>query len=471
MKKNVKVAKELVKIAKDLLGANKSEYEFLTEKDLQLAFHGNYQTLLDTIKQFLDLRLALDARAADAHKKLEKFIEDKKNLHYNVGQLMAFKKTIQADPEMHPYFWFMSTSSDLVQYDNENGTDFAQQYAELDELATPTHIYELESGILPELQVVQTAIQLVDLEKEFTVRKLYGATLGYLGMDRAMFDKLVKDPVVPEGKSLVESFYELLDSFGMQYVTRMSKQSEYSNLAKLLQNQYINISEQGKRPEIRIKALCQLLAVSDTDAKKIDKYLVQNGFTTGKGSNEQLAKALEDAVGQLGIQREQVKTNDEMDPEEKQALINELNSKIERGVSLISSINKKIDKAQRNIISAITLVDEEESLMNKVVTYLSSMNAKLIPVVQAVRGIKGEDTNIPKPIGRKGSVKEAGLSDLTEKAKGFFQKVGNFFKNTLTKIGSLFSQLTEKSNATTASLQEMNNTLAELNEAFNVVEK
>lgn len=426
MKKNVKIAKSLLKLAKELVAINQFEKAVQDDKSLAV-YQGTCQDMIESIRLFSQVRIAFDQQSADMQQALDAFTKNRENLGYSSKQIQTFIGNLRSESQLNPSAQYMlSKNEQAKKYPN-----MIQASQDLNDRITA-----VEAIIMPELQAFQNAVQLSNLSKELcNISNLPKI----LGIDTEMY-KMLTQGVIPE-------FDKVMKPLGIDYLIQKSKQSSFKNTHQMFLDEYDRKLLEGEALRIRLSQYLRLWGISEKDAVNLNNYLLENGAFTP----EQITEISDDDLKKV-VNKELQKLQNELGSETDPGRISELMAQINYGQKLLKSISNSLTEASRNMkLAIVSLKEQNDKYLAPTISYTNMMTARMIPNVMVSRKDNGEE-EIPLP-SKKASVKTAGW--FSE----FFDKVVDWTKRVVNKIGEFIDSLKSDSDEAIKNANDASETL------------
>lgn len=426
MKKNVKIAKSLLKLAKELVAVTQFEQAVPDDKALAV-YNGNCKEMIESLKLFAVVRKEFHENSSGMNAALEAFLKNRWDLGYSEQRLQTFAANIKNHPIMEQSAQYMLTDSEM-----------AKAYPELPAITDKATdiITAIEAIIMPELQAFQNAVQLSLLAKELcNMDNLHKI----LGIKEPIYNKLVNG-VIPE-------FNNVMQEYGIDYLVKKSQGTEYSNIHNMILDEYDKKMTEGQNLRARLSQYFKLWGLNEEQAVALDNYLIKTGvISPEKISDDELKHAVKQELDKM---TEELQGMDKKSEEAK-----ELTIKIKEGKDLLKNATKAMKNASKNMKVAIVLLGkQEDKFLAPAISYTSMMSARLIPNVIQYRKNNGLD-EIPLPTNA--SVKTAG------KVADFIEKVVDVSKRMLNKLVDIVKGMTASKEKIVASANETSDSLQEL---------
>ena len=436
MKKNVKIARSLLKLAKEPVAVTQFEQAVPDDKALAVYksledYNGNCEAMIESLRLFAVVRKEFHENSSGMNAALEAFLKNRRDLGYSEQRLQTFSANIKKYPIMEQSAQYMLTDSEM-----------AKAYPELPVITDKATdiITAIEAIIMPELQAFQNAVQLSLLAKELcNMNNLHKI----LGIKESVYNKLVNG-VIPE-------FNNAMQKYGIDYLVKKSQGTEYSNIHSMMLDEYDKKMTEGQNLRARLGQYFKLWGLNEEQAVALDNYLIKAGvINPEKISDDELKSAVKQELDKM------TKKLQGMNKKSEEA--KELAIKIKEGKDLLKNATRAMENASKNMKVAIVLLGkQEDKFLAPAISYTSMMSARLIPNVIQYRKNNGLD-EIPLPPGksRKSSVKNAG------KVADFIEKVVDVSKRMLNKLVDIVKGMTTSKEKIVASANEASDSLQEL---------
>ena len=435
MKKNVKIAKSLLKLAKELVAVTQFEQAVPNDKALAIYkaledYNGNCEAMIESLRLFAVVRKEFHENSSGMNAALEAFLANRRDLGYSEQRLQTFSDNIKNHPIMEQSAQYMLTDSEMAAY---------PELPVITDKATDI-ITAIEAIIMPELQAFQNAVQLSLLAKELcNMDNLHKI----LGIKKSVYDKLVNG-VIPE-------FNNAMQPLGIDYLVKKSQGTEYSNIHNMMLDEYDKKMTEGQSLRARLGQYFKLWGLNEEQAVALDNYLIKAGvINPEKISDDDLKHAVKQELDKM------TKELQGMDKKSEEA--KELAIKIKEGKDLLKNATKAMENASKNMqVAIVFLGEQEDKFLAPAISYTSMMSARLIPNVIQYRKNNGLD-EIPLPLGksRKSSVKNAG------KVADFIKQVVDVSKRMINKLVDIVKGMTASKEKIVASANEASDSLQEL---------
>ena len=427
MKKNVKIARSLLKLAKELAAVTQFEQAVPDDKALAV-YNGNCEAMIESLRLFAVVRKEFHENSSGMNAALEAFLENRRDLGYSEQRLQTFADNIKKYPIMEQSAQYMLTNSEM-----------AEAYPELPVITDKATdiITAIEAIIMPELQAFQNAVQLSLLAKELcNMDNLHKI----LGIKEPIYNKLVNG-VIPE-------FNNAMQEYGIDYLVKKSQGTEYSNIHNMMLDEYDKKMTEGQNLRARLGQYFKLWGLNEEQAVALDNYLIKTGaINPEKISDDELKRAVKQELDKM------TKELQGMDKKSEEA--KELAIKIKEGKDLLKNATKAMRNASKNMKVAIVLLGKQkDKFLAPAISYTSMMSARLIPNVIQYRKNNGLD-EIPLPT-KEASVKTAG------KVADFIEKVVDVSKRMINKLVDIVKGMTTSKEKIVASANEASDSLQEL---------
>lgn len=431
MKKNVKIARSLLKLAKELVAVTQFEKAVPDDKALAVYnsladYNGNCKAMIESLRLFAVVRKEFHENSSGMNAALEAFLKNRRNLGYSEQRLQTFAANIKEHPIMEQSAHYMLTDSEMKAY---------PELPAITDKATDI-ITAIEAIIMPELQAFQNAVQLSLLAKELcNMDNLHRI----LGIKESIYNKLVNG-VIPE-------FNNAMQKYGIDYLVKKSQGTEYSNIHNMMLDEYDKKMTEGQNLRARLGQYFKLWGLNEEQAVALDNYLIKAGvINPEKISDDELKRAVKQELDKM---TEELQGMDKKSEEAK-----ELATKIKEGKDLLKNATKAMKNASKNMKVAIVLLGkQEDKFLAPAISYTSMMSARLIPNVIQYRKNNGLD-EIPLPTDA--SVKTAG------KVADFIEKVVDVSKRMINKLVDIVKGMTASKEKIVASANETSDSLQEL---------
>ena len=432
MKKNVKIARSLLKLAKELVAVTQFEQAVPDDKALAVYkaledYNGNCEAMIESLRLFAVVRKEFHENSSDMNAALEAFLENRRDLGYSEQRLQTFAANIKKYPIMEQSAQYMLTDSEMKDY---------PELPVITDKATDI-ITAIEAIIMPELQAFQNAVQLSLLAKELcNMNNLHKI----LGIKEPIYNKLVNG-VIPE-------FNNAMQEYGIDYLVKKSQGTEYSNIHNMMLDEYDKKMTEGQNLRARLGQYFKLWGLNEEQAVALDNYLIKAGaINPEKISDDELKHAVKQELDKM------TKELQGMDKKSEEA--KELATKIKEGKDLLKNATNAMKNASKNMKVAIVLLGkQEDKFLAPAISYTSMMSARLIPNVIQYRKNNGLD-EIPLPT-KEASVKNAG------KVADFIEKVFDVSKRMINKLVDIVKGMTASKEKIVASANEASDSLQEL---------
>lgn len=427
MKKNIKIAKSLLKLAKELVAINQFEKAVQDDKALAV-YNGNCKDMIESLKLFAIVRQEFNANSSGMQNALDKFLDNRQKLGYSSKQLKTFADDIKKDPIMEQSAQYMLTAPEM-----------AKAYPDLAVVTNGVadRITAIEAIIMPELQAFQNAVQLSLLAKELcNMDNLHKI----LGINKSVYDMLVNG-VIPE-------FNRVMQPLGIDYLVKKSQGTEYSNIHRMMLDEYDKKMTEGQNLRVRLGQYFKLWGLNEEQAVSLDNYLIKTGvISPEKISDDELKHAVKQELDKMTQELQGMDKNSEE--------AKELAIKIKEGKDLLKNATNAMKNASKNMkVAIIALGEQEDKFLAPAISYTNMMSARLIP--NAIQNRKNNDEEeIPLP-SKKASAKTAG------KIADFIEKVVDVSKRMLDKLVDIVKGLTTSKEKIVASANETSDSLQEL---------
>ena len=427
MKKNIKIAKSLLKLAKELVALNQFEQAVQDDKALAV-YNGNCKDMIESLKLFAIVRKEFNENSSGMNAALDEFLENRRKLGYSEQRLQTFSANIKKHPIMEQSAQYMLTDSEM-----------AKAYPELPAITDKATdiITAIEAIIMPELQAFQNAVQLSLLAKELcNMDNLHRI----LGIKKSVYDMLVNG-VIPE-------FNRVMQPLGIDYLVKKSQGTEYSNIHNMMLDEYDKKMTEGQNLRTRLGQYFKLWGLNEEQAVALDNYLIKTGvINPEKISDDELKRAVKQELDKM------TKELQGMDKNSEEA--KELAIKIKEGKDLLKNATKAMMNASKNMkVAIVALGKQKDKFLAPAISYTSMMSARLIPNVIQYRKNNGLD-EIPLPT-KEASVKTAG------KVADFIEKVVDVSKRMINKLVDIVKGMTTSKEKIVASANEASDSLQEL---------
>ena len=432
MKKNVKIARSLLKLAKELVAVTQFEQAVPDDKALAIYkaledYNGNCKAMINSLRLFAVVRKEFHENSSGMNAALEEFLKNRRDLGYSEQRLQTFAANIKKYPIMEQSAQYMLTDSEMKDY---------PELPVITDKATDI-ITAIEAIIMPELQVFQNAVQLSLLAKELcNMDNLHKI----LGIKEPIYNKLVNG-VIPE-------FNNAMQEYGIDYLVKKSQGTEYSNIHNMMLDEYDKKMTEGQNLRARLGQYFKLWGLNEEQAVALDNYLIKAGaINPEKISDDELKRAVKQELDKM------TKELQGMDKKSEEA--KELATKIKEGKDLLKNATNAMKNASKNMKVAIVLLGkQEDKFLAPAISYTSMMSARLIPNVIQYRKNNGLD-EIPLPA-KEASVKNAG------KVADFIEKVVDVSKRMINKLVDIVKGMTASKEKIVASANEASDSLQEL---------
>ena len=432
MKKNVKIARSLLKLAKELVAVTQFEQAVPDDKALAVYkaledYNGNCEAMIESLRLFAVVRKEFHENSSGMNAALEAFLANRRDLGYSEQRLQTFADNIKKYPIMEQSAQYMLTDSEMKAY---------PELPVITDKATDI-ITAIEAIIMPELQAFQNAVQLSLLAKELcNMDNLHKI----LGIKEPIYNKLVNG-VIPE-------FNKAMQEYGIDYLVKKSQGTEYSNIHNMMLDEYDKKMTEGQNLRARLGQYFKLWGLNEEQAVALDNYLIKAGaINPEKISDDELKHAVKQELDKM------TKELQGMDKKSEEA--KELAIKIKEGKDLLKNATKAMKNASKNMKVAIVLLGkQEDKFLAPAISYTSMMSARLIPNVIQYRKNNGLD-EIPLPT-KEASVKNAG------KVADFIEKVVDVSKRMINKLVDIVKGMTTSKEKIVASANEASDSLQEL---------
>ena len=432
MKKNVKIARSLLKLAKELVAVTQFEQAVPEDKALAVYkaledYNGNCKAMIESLRLFVVVRKEFHENSSGMNAALEEFLKNRRDLGYSEQRLQTFAANIKKYPIMEQSAQYMLTDSEMKDY---------PELPVITDKATDI-ITAIEAIIMPELQAFQNAVQLSLLAKELcNMDNLHKI----LGIKEPIYNKLVNG-VIPE-------FNNAMQEYGIDYLVKKSQGTEYSNIHNMMLDEYDKKMTEGQNLRARLGQYFKLWGLNEEQAVALDNYLIKTGaINPEKISDDELKRAVKQELDKM------TKELQGMDKKSEEA--KELAIKIKEGKDLLKNATKAMRNASKNMKVAIVLLGKQkDKFLAPAISYTSMMSARLIPNVIQYRKNNGLD-EIPLPT-KEASVKNAG------KVADFIEKVVDVSKRMINKLVDIVKGMTASKEKIVASANEASDSLQEL---------
>ena len=432
MKKNVKIARSLLKLAKELVAVTQFEQAVPDDKALAIYkaledYNGNCKAMINSLRLFAVVRKEFHENSSGMNAALEELLKNRRDLGYSEQRLQTFAANIKKYPIMEQSAQYMLTDSEMKDY---------PELPVITDKATDI-ITAIEAIIMPELQVFQNAVQLSLLAKELcNMDNLHKI----LGIKEPIYNKLVNG-VIPE-------FNNAMQEYGIDYLVKKSQGTEYSNIHNMMLDEYDKKMTEGQNLRARLGQYFKLWGLNEEQAVALDNYLIKAGaINPEKISDDELKRAVKQELDKM------TKELQGMDKKSEEA--KELATKIKEGKDLLKNATNAMKNASKNMKVAIVLLGkQEDKFLAPAISYTSMMSARLIPNVIQYRKNNGLD-EIPLPA-KEASVKNAG------KVADFIEKVVDVSKRMINKLVDIVKGMTASKEKIVASANEASDSLQEL---------
>ena len=432
MKKNVKIARSLLKLAKELVAVTQFEQAVPDDKALAVYksledYNGNCEAMIKSLKLFAVVRKEFHENSSGMNAALEAFLKNRRDLGYSEQRLQTFAANIKKYPIMEQSAQYMLTDSEMKDY---------PELPVITDKATDI-ITAIEAIIMPELQAFQNAVQLSLLAKELcNMDNLHKI----LCIKEPIYNKLVNG-VIPE-------FNKAMQEYGIDYLVKKSQGTEYSNIHNMMLDEYDKKMTEGQNLRARLGQYFKLWGLNEEQAVALDNYLIKAGaINPEKISDDELKHAVKQELDKM------TKELQGMDKKSEEA--KELATKIKEGKDLLKNATNAMKNASKNMKVAIVLLGkQEDKFLAPAISYTSMMSARLIPNVIQYRKNNGLD-EIPLPT-KEASVKNAG------KVADFIEKVVDVSKRMINKLVDIVKGMTTSKEKIVASANEASDSLQEL---------
>ena len=278
MKKNVKIARSLLKLAKELVAVTQFEQAVPDDKALAVynslaTYNGNCEAMIESLRLFAVVRKEFHENSSGMNAALEAFLKNRRDLGYSEQRLQTFSANIKKYPIMEQSAQYMLTDSEM-----------AKAYPELPVITDKATdiITAIEAIIMPELQAFQNAVQLSLLAKELcNMNNLHKI----LGIKESVYNKLVNG-VIPE-------FNNAMQEYGIDYLVKKSQGTEYSNIHNMMLDEYDKKMTEGQNLRARLGQYFKLWGLNEEQAVALDNYLIKTGvINPEKISDDELKHAV-----------------------------------------------------------------------------------------------------------------------------------------------------------------------------------
>ena len=432
MKKNVKIARSLLKLAKELVAVTQFEQAVPDDKALAIYkaledYNGNCKAMINSLRLFAVVRKEFHENSSGMNAALEELLKNRRDLGYSEQRLQTFAANIKKYPIMEQSAQYMLTDSEMKDY---------PELPVITDKATDI-ITAIEAIIMPELQAFQNAVQLSLLAKELcNMDNLHKI----LGIKEPIYNKLVNG-VIPE-------FNNAMQEYGIDYLVKKSQGTEYSNIHNMMLDEYDKKMTEGQNLRARLGQYFKLWGLNEEQAVALDNYLIKAGaINPEKISDDELKHAVKQELDKM------TKELQGMDKKSEEA--KELATKIKEGKDLLKNATNAMKNASKNMKVAIVLLGkQEDKFLAPAISYTSMMSARLIPNVIQYRKNNGLD-EIPLPA-KEASVKNAG------KVADFIEKVVDVSKRMINKLVDIVKGMTASKEKIVASANEASDSLQEL---------
>ena len=239
MKKNVKIARSLLKLAKELIAANPYETQIRPER-MKKVWNDNYQDIIDRILLCVQLREAiaknlptLQSLKTELEQKIDKINQNQKESQAFIDRLMKFPTLVKR------YEWINGKSDGAL----------AKLYPRTG--VNNSIMTKVENGIMEELLVLDQALQMMSALNSPTSPYSVNALAKGTGLDAKIVDKLANGMAV--------DFMKELDNLNKNHNTNYSveltntERGSYRGIDSLTQEREKYFEDNGiKDHQIRI---------------------------------------------------------------------------------------------------------------------------------------------------------------------------------------------------------------------------
>ena len=196
MKKNIKIAKELLALAKDIVAINDFEKK-ISPKRLITVWNEKYGDVIERVKLLVQYRDAISQNLSTIQDLRNKLGEKLAEMGDKESKIVDFLNKLESNPTLLHNFDF------TINKKQQRAMSLMYPYVEKNR----SYAQKIQTGMMEELFVLDHAIQLMQMvaSNEFMKAELPK----YLGMDKKLLDSLVKGVAPDFLKEMEEAGYSV----------------------------------------------------------------------------------------------------------------------------------------------------------------------------------------------------------------------------------------------------------------------
>ena len=277
MKNNVKIAKQLLKLAKELVAANPYETKINPERMIDV-WHEDYNEIIERISLFVQLRDAISQQLPTISTLKQKLANKLQQIGDNNRKIELFIQRLENNPKLTHNFDY------TINLKKEPSMKHAYAYVKNNN----SYMQKIENGMMEEFLVLDQAIQMLQFvsSNEFTKIEL----AKYTGIDKKILDKLMNGMAPDFLKEMENQKYDVETSNGergalrgLDSTTQITEQDFEDRNIKDHKIRINNVVLRLKLGEANSRLIIQKLNEKD---KYLSEVLATTSFTSASFDKE-----------------------------------------------------------------------------------------------------------------------------------------------------------------------------------------